>query len=470
MTIRAQDRQRARDFRREAGGGVAITFALAAPVLAVAVAVAVDYARFTDLRRKMQTAADSAALAATREMRLAQNDPNRVATVARQFVDTHLAAQGLGDYQVQASPTSGGPSPATPAPGTPVLPSLARTESRTAGDPMMVELSPPSPSGGPGGGSTAYAGPGVDVAISMQTTGVFAALLGQGAVTINVRAQARPTGSLPICMIALDPVENRAMMLEVAARLEAPACAVYSDSVASAGLSVTGSSVLRSGFICSSGGSEGAGGNFSPLPQVDCPAVPDPLAARPAPPVGACNHVDLTVSGGVRTLMPGVYCGGLRIAGTADVTFAPGVYVIKDGPFEVTGRATARGSYVGFYLTGPGALINFTGAATVEMSAPKVGPMAGLLFFEDRAAAPATHEVAADNVRVLLGTVYLSRGELRVSSRNRVGDMSAYTVVVARKIRATGTPALFLNAAYSASDVPVPEGLGPNGGGARLVR
>jgi hypothetical protein len=97
--------------------------------------------------------------------------------------------------------------------------------------------------------------------------------------------------------------------------------------------------------------------------------------------------------------------------------------------------------------------------------------MAGLLFFEDRAAPLArTHEVSSNNVRVLLGTIYLPQGDFLVVATSRVGDMSAYTVVVARRVSLIGTPSLFLNAAYSSTDVPVPEGLGPNVGAARLVQ
>lgn len=460
-----------RAFRRNGGGGVAITFALAAPVLAIAVGVAVDYSRFIEMRRKMQAAADSAALAATREMRLAQNDTTRASTVARHFVDFHLAAQGLGGYDVQAAPLGAQPAPAQPAPAA-RSPSMTMARTTSTADSLTTDFTTtPVPSTGGPGTTASLSGPGVEVAISMPAGGFFASLLGQGAVTISVRAQARATSSLPICMISLDPTQNRAMLLGVAARLEAPGCAVHSDSTASASMSVTGFSALRAGFSCSSGGIEGAAMHYTPLPQLDCPPVPDPLASRASPPVGGCTSTDLVISDGVRTLMPGVYCGGLKITGTANVTFSPGEYVIKDGRLEISGQAVARGSYTGFYLTGNNAQLKFSGQATVELSAPKVGPMAGLLFFEDRAAPPArAHEVSSNNVRVLLGTIYLPSGDLIVIATSRVGDMSAYTVVVARRVSLIGTPALHLNAAYSSTDVPVPEGLGPNSGAARLVR
>ncbi len=41
------------------------------------------------------------------------------------------------------------------------------------------------------------------------------------------------------------------------------------------------------------------------------------------------------------TLSPGVYCGNLVLKPQADVTFLPGIYVIKNGYFEIQGGASA---------------------------------------------------------------------------------------------------------------------------------
>ena len=37
------------------------------------------------------------------------------------------------------------------------------------------------------------------------------------------------------------------------------------------------------------------------------------------------------------TLQPGVYCGGMSFSGPVNVTFAPGLYMIKDGVITETG-------------------------------------------------------------------------------------------------------------------------------------
>lgn len=52
-----------------ASGGVAVTFALAAMFLVCTVGLTIDYARLTNIRQKMQNAADAAAFAGAKELR-----------------------------------------------------------------------------------------------------------------------------------------------------------------------------------------------------------------------------------------------------------------------------------------------------------------------------------------------------------------------------------------------------------------
>ncbi|MBL8588603.1 MAG: pilus assembly protein [Methylobacteriaceae bacterium] len=470
--------------RRCRRGGVALNFALVAPALLIAAGMAVDYAQMTDLRRKMQEAADAAALAAARELRLANTDPQRARELAQKYVDAHLAARGLTGYTVNASVVASAPSTQPPAGGGGagggggggggtggggyVDMSMKTSSTESALSTPGVAAPAPAPAPAPVAGGT-YNGVAVHVAFPVQ--GAFSQLLNRGQTTLNARAEARLTGGMPLCMIGLDGT-NKAVSLDKTSRLEAPGCSIYSDSTDPAGLSVVDSASLRSGFTCSAGGMGGGAANYSPLPQLDCPPMPDPLAARPPPSYSACDYQNLTITGlGFRTLLPGVYCGGLKISGGQYIQFAPGEYVIKDGPLDVSGVTILRGTNIGFYLVGEASVIKFTDAATIEFTAPKTGPMAGILFFEDRAASIGRkHEVASDFVRVLLGTLYFPRGHLRITSRYKVGDMSAYTIIVARRLELSGAPALYLNAAYSSTDVPVPAGLGPNGGSTRLTR
>jgi hypothetical protein len=86
--------------------------------------------------------------------------------------------------------------------------------------------------------------------------------------------------------------------------------------------------------------------------------------------------------------------------------------------------------------------------------------LAGLLFFEAREQADALlHEINSDNARMLLGTIYLPQGELRIDANMPIASDSAYTAIVVRRMRLYSGPHLVLNTNYGATEVPVPEGI-----------
>jgi len=92
--------------------------------------------------------------------------------------------------------------------------------------------------------------------------------------------------------------------------------------------------------------------------------------------------------------------------------------------------------------------------------------MAGFLFFANRVLLTGTvnlrhFRISSNNARNLLGTIYLRDGQLDIDSDRSIADRSAYTVVVARRINVTAGPDLYLNTDYDGTDVPVPDGVGP---------
>ena len=71
------------------------------------------------------------------------------------------------------------------------------------------------------------------------------------------------------------------------------------------------------------------------------------------------------------------------------------------------------------------------------------------------------------NVERLLGVVYIRHpnGYLEVSGSGAAAEDSAWTVIVATRIISSGNATIRINADYQSSDVPVPNGVGPNAGG-----
>ena len=158
--------------------------------------------------------------------------------------------------------------------------------------------------------------------------------------------------------------------------------------------------------------------------------------------------------------------------------------------------ATVNGTDVGSYLTGRRSNLVFEANSTINLSAPKDGPLAGILIFDDPSGAkalaippyplpvplvgellgalqpagpPREHKILSDNARLLLGTIYMPQGRLIIDASKPIADKSAYTVLVVRRIDLHAGPNLVLNSDYSATDVPVPKGVGPYGNNIMLT-
>ncbi len=411
---------------RQTAGSVAMIFGIIAPLLVGVAGVAVDYARYNTTVANLQGLADGAAVAAVRSMAVANMSSDSAKAAVESYVKQK--AEEIAWQKGQ--------------------------------DGISVQT------------TISMSGDEVKVVLSQDWSPMLAhVLLGDVKTPAVVTTAAKLVGGTKICVLALDPGASAALTLTGDAVLEANDCGAYSNSVSTTGLSSYKNSLLMASAICTSGGYAGGSSNINPAPVSDCPVMADPLAGRPAPVAGACDYTNLSVNSEVRTLHPGVYCGGLLISGTSNVTFNEGTYIIKDGSFQVTHTATVTGSNVGFFLTGSGARFLFAGGSTVSLSAPTSGEMAGLLFYEDRSnPAGQKHEIVSENARELVGTIYLPKGNFAVSSKKPVADQSAYTAIIANTIQLNKYPRLVLNSNYHLTDVPVPAGLGATGGSVILTK
>jgi Flp pilus assembly protein TadG len=428
-----------RDFRRNRSGGVAMLFGLTAPIVFGLAAAAVDFGLFTRDRIELQNLADAAAIAAARELQMARADQTRIEAVANAYVHSRQP-----NVLVE-----------------------------TSVDPIKFA---------------------VTVTAEKTFTPFMGQLIWQGTPVAKVSSTAKLNGTLPLCLLALEPKRHAAIHLERNAQVTAPGCMIYSNSKHPSGLQAKDNAVVNAGLICSAGGKvKTASAKFTPEPQVDCPPMADPLSARTPPASETCNHTFTIINGGRRTLQPGVYCKGLWITNGADVTLAPGIYVIKDGPLFVNGGGIFRGTDVALYLTGSFSNLTFATDSTISLSAPKDGPLAGILIFDDPSGTPAfsippyappvpvvgnvveskraprEHKILSDNARTLLGTIYMPQGRLIIDATKPIADRSAYTVLVVRQLDLHDGPNLILNSDYSATEVPVPKGLGPYGSNVSLT-
>src|SRR5262245_27621337 len=243
----------------EAAGTMTI-FALTLPVVIAAAGAAVDYSRAASTRTKMQAAADSAALASARELQLARMDASRITAIANNVVNSTLQNVATKvDVDFKA---------------------------------MTVK---------------------VDLEKQYKPF-----ILVSSATQLHASATAKMSGSMPLCLLALDRAAPETVGLKMSARLTAPGCLVQSNSKNIFGMLSQFNAVLKAGMICSSGGIVlTVLANYSPAPNTDCPVLADPLSSRAEPPIGGCNYTNKVVDGISATLLPGVYCGGLRLTNGA---------------------------------------------------------------------------------------------------------------------------------------------------------
>lgn len=400
-----------------------------------------DIANIMRVRSNVQDMADSAALAGASQYRLSNSDSNVVRQVALAFADAALSSAG-----VEGEPT------------------------------VTVKESDRS----------------VTVSIAARVRLRFLRLGEDASVGIGSKAVARAGSSSVICLLALGDgsvnlgVDN--------GKVTAPRCNTHSNSKASDGLVANGLATISSKVICTGGGYVGAPNAFSPTPATDCPEAADPLGSRLAPADAKCDFTNFKVGIGLQTLRPGVYCGGLVIDKPVRVRLMHGTYVMKDGPLVLTNGASLNMTDASVYLTGKDSVLYFDYTTSLDLSAPVAGPMAGILFFEDRnAPLGRLHQIGSRIAPQLLGTIYLSRGKLVVGQLPTDGILpfdcklqalnhhpqlaallpklglvpcplppinislqSAWTLIIARQVAINGGVNLVLNANYEASPVAPP--------------
>jgi Flp pilus assembly protein TadG len=401
-------------FLRSRAGNFATIFALSAPLLLGIVGGATDLMVYTHQESDMQNAADAAVLAATKEASLKNWAQPEAEAVARAYVESEMADVGMS--------------------------STAQFLVTTEIDNVKKQVS---------------------ITVDMDQHRYF--LLGyfRKNPQIRVKASAKMTSETPICMIALDTTKSRAVQLLNNAEIQADGCAILSNSTDKEGMFVDTYASLHSAFSCTSGGFGTGVSVYQPAPTTDCPPIADPLDQRIQPTVGSCDFTNFSVKKKAVTISPGVYCNGLHIDTLGEVTMKPGVYIINGGTLKARGNGSLVGDGVTIFFTG-GANMDFDGTSKISLTAPVSGLTAGLLMMQDRAMGAAVYELSSQSAAILLGTIYLPNGTLKVRAPGKVADKSAFTVVVARSVEVSAQTQMYLNSNYGATAVPVPEGMGPS--------
>ncbi len=397
--------------RREQSGQIYLTVALLIVTLLACAGLATDLGYFQNQRRRMQSAADSAAIAGERE--LMAGNTSTVVSAAQ----NDASINGFTDGSNQT----------------------------------IVTVHNPPLSGAHAGDSNA-----VEVIVKQPQPTFLLRVLGMKSVNVATRATAIEGGSLD-CIYALNPTARDTVAFGFGVSLFASNCGIIDDSNnQSEAMSFEIVSLVKAASFAVTG----KVGSFlitlvSPKPVTGTPPVPDPFARLQAPAfaVGHCDHINYQVplvSVGRPPINPGVYCGGITspLASVGTLTLNPGTYILNGGGLQFTGAAILKNAKTGgdghggvtFYITGnstyPYEGLNLTGAAINSLNAPTSGPYEGILFFQDRSISSGTASAHPNTIiGVTLaryeGVLYFPTTKLIYAGAN----LNAYTIIVADQIQ-----------------------------------
>jgi hypothetical protein len=367
------------------------------------IGVVTDFAFMQHQRNMMQTAADSAAMAGSQE--LSYGD---------------MAAAGKAD--------------------------AARNGYTDGASSVTVTINNP-PSSGPNAANSAY----VEAIVSKPEPTYFMRVLGVGTLTVSARAVAYE-GSGPNCIYVIDPAASGALAVNGNVSIQS-SCGLLVDSSSSSGLTAVGNDTISATTIGIVGNYTSNGSvSFTPTPKTGVIAATDPLAYVQAPTVGSCAHTNLSLNnagsgGSPYQLYPGTYCGGITLHGSTVLNFNPGTYVFAGGGIDVHGNSVMTGTGVTFYLTtGTGGYTGITlnGTSQVNFSAPTSGPLAGILFFQDRSipSSGAASTITGNSSSSFDGALYFPTTTVTFNGNS---SSSGYSIVVADKLTLSGNSSLGSN-------------------------
>lgn len=393
-------------------GGVTQLIALAVPAVLMLAASAVDLASVSSDRLLVQDTADSAALAAAKELSL--SDPSGVGERAQAFSHSKLSA--LSDrlsYRVDVKPADDGGS--------------------------------------------------VTVSISGVRKSFFGNMLPPGGWKIGASATATIMGRTPLCLLGAGRSGVSDLVMDDRARITAPGCLVHVN----ADIEVKKQAFLSAEIVQSSGETTGT---VSPAPQVGAPEIDDPFGGINFGPPHHCDvNLPMLLAGtGLVELTPGAYCGTIQAMKKQTLKLKPGVYYFKKGArLELLEDSTLLGEDV-VLIFDKGSDFRFKERSTISLKGRRQGVYAGFVLATARGNT-ATFEISSSSARELLGAIYIPDAILMIDGKDKIADQSAWTVVVAKAIKMRGSPSLVINSNYAGSTIAPPDGVGPNATDVRLT-
>ena len=306
----------------------------------------------------------------------------------------------------------------------------------------------------------------VTATASMAVPMAFMGFIGLSNFNISATAVAVVGEAGIVCALVLNANEKGGVRLEGNTSLVAENCWVYANSSHARAMESVGISEAEAPGFCAVGGY--VGDAFTPSPDTGCPVVDDPFADLPIPDL-ACDHTDQVVfQNGTFVASEGVYCGGMRLLADAEVTLAPGLYVIRDGDLELLAHSSLNAEGVTFYFYGSDTKLKMHSYSSIDASAPAAGDYAGFVFVQDAGSSVGETSVMAGGGSVnIVGIAYFPTQILDIRGLSGFNIDSPYFVLIADTFRIRGNGTIHLRVDPDAIGYP---DLVQISDGARLVQ
>lgn len=385
-------------------GAVLVAYAAMIIGLTGFAGLAVDVGYLQYSKRRIQAAADAAAMGALRELELG---------------DTDLSAAGQNDASLNG---------------------FTNGQSSTT-----VTINNPPASGSFTGEDTA-----VQAIVTRAIPTFFMRLFGQNSVMISAQAVSQTSttqGSVGGCIFVMDPSASGAFTVDGNVTLNTACGAVVNSDSAQAftmvgtsafnlangaQVGVVGPGTAGEGWSLSGGASLTNTTTSSSESPINIKTFSDPLANVAAP---ASAGMSVVVNSGgesvnpssTAALQPGIYCGGMDLKGT--VTLGAGTYVLAGGGMTIDSQATVSGSNVMFYNTNSNfstsckhasksdaGSFSFNGGASINLAG---ATSTGVLFFDDRGVTGLSHTINGNSTSTFDGAMYFLHGAVTFEGNNK---------------------------------------------------
>jgi len=379
-----------KNFASDRRGTMAIIFALVAVPVVTFVGAAVDYGQALSVKTRLQAITDIAAAAGARLPATANQ--NRVDAVLKSF---------NSNLQVVPSASDNLSSPS-------IIPTIQASNAQVS----------------------------VSATATVQTA--FMGLIGIRSIDVEANSKARSqiqNGGVT-CLLALNPTTPDGLHLQGINKVSSSDCWAWINSTSSTSINATGASSGTAQGFCTAGSITGAE-HFSPPPYSSCDPMSDPFYSKfeNYNVATSCDHNNLQLKNGTHTLQPGVYCGNTILKPQAIVTFEPGLYVMRDGYFQVQAGASATGNGVTFFFYGQNTKMEVRGGANIDFKAPTSGELASFVIVDRKFDwyDPSIREtvIQGGGSLKLEGIIYAPQWKINISGNGEINQEAKFFTMIA---------------------------------------